>query len=73
MPILTKEGLVKLLKKSGIPRDEIFVTSKLWPTEFGEGVTYPAVIKMLKRLQLEYIDMVLLHHPMKDCVSAWKD
>jgi len=64
---------VKLLKKSGIPRDEIFVTSKLWPTEFGEGVTYPAVIKMLKRLQLEYIDMVLLHHPMKDCVSAWKD
>ncbi|KAG4100031.1 2,5-didehydrogluconate reductase [Neocallimastix lanati (nom. inval.)] len=52
---------------SGIPRDEIFVTSKLWPTEFGEGVTYPAVIKMLKRLQLEYIDMVLLHHPMKDC------
>jgi diketogulonate reductase-like aldo/keto reductase len=68
-----ERGVGEAIKKSGISRNEIFVTSKLWPTEYGEGVTYPAVIKMLKRLQLEYIDMVLLHHPMKDCVGAWKD
>ena len=68
-----ERGVGAAVRKSGIPRNEIFVTSKLWPTEYGEGLTYNAVIKMLKRLGLDYIDMVLLHHPMKDCVGAWKD
>jgi diketogulonate reductase-like aldo/keto reductase len=66
-------GVGEAIKKSGIPREEIFITSKLWPTEYGEGLTYQAVEKMLKRLQLDYIDMVLLHHPMRDYVGAWKD
>ena len=68
-----ERGVGAAVRKSGIPRNEIFVTSKLWPTEYGEGLTYDAVIKMLKRLGLDYIDMVLLHHPMKDYVGAWKD
>ena len=68
-----ERGVGAAVRKSGIPRNEIFVTSKLWPTEYGEGLTYNAVIKMLKRLGLDYIDMVLLHHPMKDYVAAWKD
>ena len=68
-----ERGVGAAVRKSGIPRNEIFVTSKLWPTEYGEGLTYNAVIKMLKRLGLDYIDMVLLHHPMKDYVGAWKD
>jgi len=66
-------GVGKAIKNCGIPREEIFITSKLWPTEYGEGITYKAVEKMLKRLQLDYIDMVLLHHPMRDCIGAWKD
>ena len=68
-----ERGVGAAVRKSGIPRNEIFVTSKLWPTEYGEGLTYNAVIKMLKRLGLDYIDMVLLHHPMKDYIGAWKD
>ena len=68
-----ERGVGAAVRKSGIPRNEIFVTSKLWPTEYGEGLTYNAVIKMIKRLGLDYIDMVLLHHPMKDYVGAWKD
>ena len=36
------------IKKSGIPRNELFITSKLWVTEYGEGVTLPAIDKMLK-------------------------
>ena len=68
-----ERGVGAAVKKSGIPRNEIFVTSKLWPTEYGEGLTYKQVEKMLKRLGLDYIDMVLLHHPMKDFVGAWKD
>ena len=68
-----ERGVGAAVKKSGIPRNEIFVTSKLWPTEYGEGLTYKQVEKMLKRLGLDYIDMILLHHPMKDFVGAWKD
>ncbi|ORX86274.1 2,5-didehydrogluconate reductase [Anaeromyces robustus] len=68
-----ERGVGEAIKKSGIPREEIFVTSKLWPTEYGEGLTYKAVEKMLKRLQLDYIDMVLLHHPMRDFIGGWKD
>ena len=68
-----ERGVGRGIKKSGVPRKDIFVTSKLWPTEYGEGLTYKAVLKMLKRLDLDYIDMVLLHHPMKDYVGAWKD
>ena len=68
-----ERGVGRGIKKSGVPRKDIFVTSKLWPTEYGEGLTYKAVLKMFKRLDLDYIDMVLLHHPMKDYVGAWKD
>ena len=67
-----ERGVGRGIKKSGVPRKDIFVTSKLWPTEYGEDLTYKAVLKMLKRLDLDYIDMVLLHHPMKDYVGAWK-
>ena len=49
------------VKKSGIPREEIFITSKLWIKEFGGGKTLLAIGKMLKRLDLEYIDLILLH------------
>ena len=61
------------IKKSGIPRNEIFVTSKLWITEFGEGKSLSAIDKMLKRLNLDYIDLLLLHFPFKDYMGAYKD
>ena len=59
--------------KSGIKREEIFITSKLWITEYGEGITLPAINKMLKRLGLDYMDLVLLHFRLKDCIGAYKD
>ena len=61
------------IKKSGIPRNEIFVTSKLWISEYGPGKTLTAIDKMLKRLDLEYIDLVLLHFPYNDYMGAYKD
>ena len=61
------------IKKSGIKREEIFITSKLWITEYGEGITLPAINKMLKRLDLDYIDLILLHFPFKDYIGAYKD
>ena len=61
------------IKKSGIPREEIFVTSKLWITEYGQGRTLSQIDKMLKRFDLEYIDLLLLHFPFNDYISAYKD
>ena len=56
--------------KSGLNREEIFVTSKIWPTEFDHAEK--ALTDMLKRINLSYIDLVLLHWPYGNYVSAWK-
>lgn len=66
-------GVGRAVKESGIPREEIWITSKLWPTEYGEGKTLEAIDKMLERMQLDYIDLLYVHQPVGDFVGAWKD
>ncbi|MDE7362661.1 MAG: aldo/keto reductase [Oscillospiraceae bacterium] len=61
------------VRESGIDRKEIWVTSKLWPSEYGEGKTAAAINKMLERLRLEYIDLLLLHQQVGDYIGAWRD
>lgn len=66
-------GVGRAVKESGIPREEIWITSKLWPTEYGEGKTLKAIDEMLERMQLNYIDLLYVHQPVGDFVGAWKD
>ena len=68
-----ERGVGRAVKASGIPREEIWVTSKLWPTEYGEGKTLKAIDEMLERMQLDYIDLLYVHQPVGDFVGAWKD
>lgn len=68
-----ERGVGAAIRESEVPREDIFLTSKLWPTEFGEGKTLPAIDKMLSRLGVEYIDLLLLHQPFGDVLGAWKD
>lgn len=68
-----ERGVGKVVKESGIPRSEIWITSKLWPSEFGEGKTMEAIDKMLERLQTDYIDLLYVHQPMGDYRGAWRD
>ena len=68
-----ERGVGEAIRKSGIPREEIFLTSKIWHNECGEGVTAKAIDRMLKRFNLPYIDLLLVHWPVGDYCGAWKD
>ncbi len=68
-----ERGVGQGIIDSGVPREEIWVTSKLWPSEYGEGVTMKAIDDMLERLQLDYLDCIYLHHPAGDYAGAWRD
>lgn len=65
-----EHGVGHAIKESGIPREEIWVTSKLWPSEYGDADA--AIDRMLDRLGLDYIDLLYVHQPMGDWRSAWR-
>ena len=68
-----ERSLGRAIKDSGVERDSLWITSKLWPNEYGEGKTLKAIERMLGRLGLEYIDLVYFHQPMGDYVGGWKE
>lgn len=68
-----ERGVGLAVKESSIPRNEIWITSKLWPSEYGEGKTLAAIDRMLERLNTDYIDLLYVHQPVGDFVGAWKD
>src|SRR5229473_8172453 len=51
------------LKKAAIPRDELFITTKVWPSDFSRRWFIPSVEKSLRELQIEQVDLLLLHWP----------
>lgn len=67
-----EEAVGKAIKKSGIARGEIFVSTKVWVQDFGYENTKGAVHSSLKKLNLEYVDMVLLHQQMGDYYGSWR-
>ncbi len=68
-----ERGVGEAVKESGIPREEIWITTKLWTSEYGEGKTAAAIDKMLSRLDTGYIDLLLLHQQFDNYIGAWKD
>ena len=61
------------IKESGIDRKEIFLTTKIWITNFGDNKTYESFMKSLNKLGTEYVDLLLLHQPFGDYYGAWRD
>ena len=62
----------KAIQKSGVPREEIFVTSKLWMQDYGYEAAKKGVDVSLQNLGLDYMDLYLLHQPYGDTAGAWK-
>lgn len=68
-----ERGVGEAVRQSGLNRNDIWITSKLWPTEYGEGQIARAIDRMLDRLQTDYVDLLLLHQQVGDYRGAWKD
>ena len=62
----------KAIKESGIPREEIFLTSKLWLQDYGYEAAKKGIETSLKKLGLDYIDLYLIHQPYGDVPGAWR-
>jgi 2,5-diketo-D-gluconate reductase A len=60
------------IKKSGVPREDLFITTKLWVQDTGYEKTKKAFEKSLNKLQLEYLDLYLIHQPYGDVYGSWR-
>ncbi|NYJ28212.1 aldo/keto reductase [Allomuricauda sp. ARW1Y1] len=60
------------IKESGIPRDEIFVTTKLWVSDYGYEAAKKAFHISLENLKLDHLDLYLLHQPFGDVYGSWR-
>ena len=67
-----EEGVGSAIAKSGIPRGELFVTTKVWMDNYGYEKTKESVQKSLEKLQLDYLDLVLLHQPFADYYGSYR-
>ncbi|MFT3901794.1 MAG: aldo/keto reductase [Niabella sp.] len=69
---LNEAAVGNAIKNSGIAREELFVTTKLWVQDTGYEKTKTAIHKSLERLQLDYLDLYLIHQPYGDIFGSWR-
>lgn len=67
-----EEMVGKELKESGLKREDVFIASKIWPTEFGYKEAFEAFERSINKLQTDYLDLYLLHWPREKGDSQWK-
>jgi 2,5-diketo-D-gluconate reductase A len=69
---MNEEAVGNAIKKSGVPREELFITTKLWIQSDGYEGTKKAFESSLKKLQLDYLDLYLIHQPYGDVYGEWR-
>jgi len=69
---MNEEAVGKAIKRSGVPREELFITTKLWIQDAGYENAKKAFEKSLKKLGLDYLDLYLIHQPFGDVYGSWR-
>ncbi|WP_346928882.1 aldo/keto reductase [Clostridium sp.] len=67
-----EEAVGRAIKKCNVPREELFITTKVWISNAGYEKAKASIEKSLKKLQLEYLDLVLIHQPFNDYYGTYK-
>lgn len=67
-----EEGVGNAIMKSDIPRDELFLTTKVWISNAGEEKALRSIDESLSKLQTDYIDLLLIHQPYGDVYGSWR-
>ena len=67
-----EEAVGKAIQETSVPRSELFITTKVWISNYGYEKAKASVEESLKKMQLDYIDLVLLHQPFNDYYGAYK-
>ena len=69
---LNERAVGRAIRRSGVPREELFITTKLWVQDAGYESTKRAFAQSLERLQLDYLDLYLIHQPFGDVYGSWR-
>src|SRR6476646_8727458 len=67
-----EEAVGNAIKRSSVPREELFITTKLWIKDAGHEETRRAFERSMQRLQLDTLDLYLIHQPFGDVYGAWR-
>lgn len=68
-----EEEVGEAIKECNIKREDLFITTKVWIDNYGEGKTYNSVIESMKKLNVKYLGLILLHQPLADYYGAYRD
>ena len=66
-----EEAVGNAIEKCGVPREELFITTKIWISNYGYDKTRESVLNSMKKLKVDYLDLVLLHQPFADYYGAY--
>ena len=67
-----EEGVGHAIRKSGVPREELFITTKVWISNAGEKKAKASIDESLRKLQSDYVDLLLIHQPFNDYYGTYR-
>ena len=67
-----EEGVGNAIQKCGVPREELFIVTKIWISNAGEEKAYASILESLKKLKSDYIDLLLIHQPFGDYYGSYR-